>query len=112
MPNLTGIAFENWLASPEFARLPDFLDLPERTLNDRLIKSDICSLRALARGPPGFNLPVNFKEALRRLHLHGIIERLENQNSYLYVLSPYSYEVLMHNVSYREETPPHGKQLA
>ena len=111
MPNLTGIAFERWLASPEFARLPYFLDLPEWTLNDRLIKSDICSLRALARGPP-WPSPVNFEEALRRLHLHGIIERLENQDSYLYVLSPRSYEVLMHNVSYREETPPHGKQLA
>jgi hypothetical protein len=110
MAHPTGNEFEAWLFSPEHSKLPDFLDFPEFPLGDRLIKSDICSLRALARGSP-HQLPPNFREALRRLHAHGIIARLESADSYLYMLLPYGYEVLLHNVSYREEIPPNGQQL-
>ena len=109
-PVLTGAEFWTWLMNPAFANLPDFLAFPDHTYGDRLIKSDICSLRALARGPkgpPGY-VPHNFVHALRRLHAHEIIGRLEGANSYLYVMTPFSYEVLLHNVSYREE-PYHGE---
>ena len=112
MPQLTGIEFETWLMDPRWARLPDFLDFPEFTLGDRLIKSDIVTLRALARGPvKGNHLPYNFKEALRRLHTHGIIGRLDREDVVLYHMTPYSYDVLLHNVSYREGAPPHEQRV-
>lgn len=109
-PVLTGAEFEAWLADPKWAALPDFLTFPDNTYGERLIKSDLLSLRALARGPsaPPGSVPRNIVTALRRLHAHEIIGLVETADSYVYVMIPFSYEVLLHNVSYREE-PYHGE---
>lgn len=108
---LTGVEFEQWLFNPVHRALPDFLAMPETPLLGRLINTDIRALRALARGPvKGNHLPYDFVAALRRLYAHGIVGRLDREESILYHMTPYSFEVLIHNVSYREG--PRDEQLA
>jgi hypothetical protein len=100
---LTGPDFERWLFDPEHRSLPDFLNMPEEAFGFVLRSYDITALRILASshadGPPP---PKHWLPSFIRLHAHGIIERLDRDDAVYFVMSPYSYEVLMHNVSYKE----------
>ena len=105
--DLTGQAFEDWLFNPEHRRLPDFLDpdMPTVAFGQVLQKGDIRSLRALAVGPPGGSIPTHLLAGMTRLYAANIIGRLETLRGVVYFLTPYSYEVLIHNVSYKEPRP-------
>lgn len=100
-PDLTGPDFERWLFDKEHRTLPDFLVMPEITFGPGLLKQDIHALRTLASAQPGTRVPTHMLAGMARLHAHGIIERLTTPEGALYVLSPYSFEVLLHNVSFR-----------
>ena len=99
--DLTGQAFEDWLFDPEHRRLPDFLDMPTVAFGQGFQKGDIRPLRALAVGPPGGSIPTHLLAGMTRLYAASIIGRLETSRGVVYFLTPYSYEVLMHNVSYK-----------
>ena|SRR5258708_33167959 len=102
---LTGAAFEEWLFDPEHRTLPDFLTMPESPFGEpplALLKQDIRALRALASGKAGDRIPTHLLAGLVRLHAAGIIERFTTDQGAVYIMSPYSYEVLMHNISYKE----------
>ena len=107
LADLTGQAFEDWMFDPEHRTLPDFLDpeMPEVAFGHRLQRGDIRSLRALAKGRPGERIPTPLLAGMVRLHAAGIIDRLTTTSGAIYILTPYSYEVLMHNVSYKEPRP-------
>ena len=99
--SLSGQAFEEWLFDLEHRTLPDFLDT-QIWVPWRCQQEDILALRALAKGKPGDRVPTHFLAGLMRLQACGIIERICTPTGVVYFLSPYSYEVLMHNVSYKE----------
>jgi hypothetical protein len=98
---LTGPEFEQWLLDPERQHLPDFLDMPEFAFGYTLQRGDIRSLRMLAGIKPGQHIPTHLLAGLVRLHAHGIIGRANTQAGAIYTMSPYSYDVLMHNASYK-----------
>ena len=100
---LTGPEFERWLFDREHRTLPDFLAMPEVAFHNGLQSGDIRALRWLAKSPPGGQPPTPLLAALVRLHTAGIIERETTDLGAVYFTSPYSYEVLLHNVSYREK---------
>lgn len=98
---LTGPEFERWLWDPEHRTLPDFLNLPEVAFGHSLQSGDVRSLRMLASLKPGEHVPTHLLAGLVRLAAAGIIERIVTSHGAVYFMSPYSYEVLLHNVSYR-----------
>ena len=98
---LHGPDFERWLWDPEHRTLPDFLNMPEVAFGHTLQSGDIRSLRVLASIAPGQHVPTHLLAGLVRLNAHGIIERVTTPEGAVYFMSPYSYEVLMHNVSYK-----------
>lgn len=100
---LTGPDFERWLFDPKHRTLPDFLDMPEAAFGNTLQAGDIRALRALARGRPGDRVPTHLLAGLVRLHANWIIERIGTDTGAVYLMSHYSYEVLLHNVSYKEK---------
>lgn len=103
--NLTGGDFEFWLMDPEFRAIPDFLAMNEigDAINPMaLLKQDIRPLRALANSRPGERVPTHFLAGLVRLHHHSVIGRIDTDRGAIFHMTPYSYEVLMHNVSFRE----------
>ena len=102
---LTGPAFERWLFDREHRTLPDFLTMPEVVFGHGLQSGDIRALRWLAAHSAchGAPVPTHLLAALVRLHTAGIIERATTDLGAVYFTSPYSYEVLLHNVSYREK---------
>ena len=99
---LTGPEFERWLFDREHHTLPDFLAMPEVAFHNGLQSGDIHALRWLAERFPTL-APTHLLAALVRLHTAGIIERETTDLGAVYFTSPYSYEVLLHNVSYREK---------
>ena len=101
---LTGPEFERWLFDREHRTLPDFLVMPEVAFGHGLQSGDIRALRWLAaHSAPPTPVPTHLLAALVRLHTAGIIERATTDLGAVYFTSPYSYEVLLHNVSYREK---------
>lgn len=104
MSELTGTAFEQWLFDPEHRTLPDFLDMPEVAFGGGLLKHDILALRDLAWNR-GSVIPTHFLASIIRLFNHGIIGRTVTDSGAIYRMSTYSYEVLLHNVSYKGRVP-------
>ena len=102
---LTGPEFERWLFDREHRTLPDFLTMPEVAFGNVLQSGDIRALRWLTAHSAlsGTAVPTHLLAALVRLHTAGIIERATTDLGAVYFTSPYSYEVLLHNVSYREK---------
>lgn len=100
MPQLTGTEFEHWLFDPEHRTLPDFLNMPEVAFGAQMQQSDLKALRALAINR-GEQIPTHHLAGIVRLHAHGIIDRRTTEHGAMYFLTAYSYEVLLHNVSYR-----------
>ena len=92
-----------WLNSPEWTRLPDFLDLPLVSIGGDLQKSDIHALRLLSCGMgEGGLVPPWCSAGLVRLYAHGIIDRQVTETGERYLMTSRSREVLRHNASFRQ----------
>lgn len=100
MPELSGVAFEEWLFDPEHKTIPDFLDMPEVAFGNKLQRYDIHALRVLSQ-THGAALPTWSLAGLVRLHAAGVIGRTSTDRGAVYFMTKYAHEVLKHNASFK-----------